>query len=113
MSNENPGYVNQLVITFESDDRNNVTWTVRADDAVKATMHMDMAELVRAGAPLSALGIRALYDIVCENVLELALQRGNLYQCREWLQNLIEPSADRANGNDSLEGDVPAGVLIH
>jgi len=113
MSNENPVYVNQLVITFEGDDRNNVSWTVRPDDAVRDTMHMDMAELVRSGAPLPALGIRALYEIVCENELELALQKGNLYQCREWLQNLLEAPADRANSNDPVDGEVPTGALIH
>jgi len=114
MSNENPVHVNQLVITFEGDDRNNVSWEVRTDNAVTATMHLDMRELVQAGAPLSALGIRALHDIICENMLVLALEKGNLYQLKEYIHNLAEARPDRA---DDIEGavdrNIAEGVVIH
>jgi len=114
MSNENPLYVNELVITFEGDGQNNVNWSVRTDNAVSATLHMNMTELVRAGAPLSALGIRALYDIVCENMLELALEKGNLYQYRELALSLADGRADSADDIEGILGeDIADGVAIH
>ena len=114
MSNENPVYVNELVITFEGDDQNNVSWRVRVDDSVANTMHASFEELARAGAPLSAMGIRALYEIVCENMVDLALEKGNLFQCREYLREMREQNLSTA---DDIEGtltdDVAEGVVMH
>ena len=114
MSNERPVYVNELVVTFEGDDQNNVSWKVRADDSVNDTLHASFDELVRAGAPLSALGIRALFEILCENMIVLALEKGNLYQCREHIREHNELSL---GGTDDIEGamesDVMEGAVIH
>ncbi len=114
MSNENPKFVNRLVVTFEGDDQNNVSWEVGTDDAVMATMHMDMRELVQAGAPLSALGIRALYEIVTENMLILALEKGSLYQYKEYIHNLTDARPDRADDIEgAVECNIAEGVVIH
>ena len=114
MSNENPVYVNELVVTFEGDDQNNVSWKVRADDSVTNTLHASFEELCRAGAPLSALGIRALFEILCENMVVLALEKGNLFQCREHIRAHNEQSlrlVDDIEG--TLESDIAEGVVIH
>ena len=114
MSNENPVHVNQLVVTFEGDDENNVSWEVQADDSVAKTMHASFDELARAGAPLSALGTRALFEMLCENLVVLALEKGNLYQCKEYIREHNEP---RLSSADDIEGtvvnDIAEGVVIH
>jgi len=114
MSNENPVFVNKLVVTFEGDDQNNVSWKVRADDDVMETLHSSFDELVRAGAPLSVLGIRALYEILCQNQVVLALEKGNLYQCREHIREHNESSLGRADDIEGVvESDAVEGVVIH
>ena len=114
MSNERPVYVNELVVTFEGDDKDNVSWKVQADDSVANTMHASIEELARAGAPLSALGIRALFELLCENMVALALEKGNLYQCREHIR---EHTDNCLNRSDEVEGlsmnDDAESIVIH
>lgn len=114
MSNENSVYVNELVVTFEGDDQNNVSWSIRADDSVRNSLHASMDELARAGAPLSAMGIRALYEILGENLINLALEKGNLYQCREYIREAREhslPEVEDVEG--AVDCDVGEGAVIH
>ena len=114
MSNENPVYVNELVVTFEGDDQNNVSWKVRADESVTKSLHASFDELAQAGAPLSVMGIRALYEILCENMIVLALEKGNLYQLREYIREMSEQNLPKAEGSEStVDGDIAEGVVIH
>jgi len=114
MSNENPVYVNELIVTFEGDDQNNVSWSIRADDSVRNSLHASMDELARAGAPLSAMGIRALYEILGENLINLALEKGNLYQCREYIRGIRGQSLPEAEGVEGvMDGDVGEGIVVH
>ena len=114
MSNDKPVYVNELVVTFEGDDPNNVSWKVRADDSVTDTLHASFEDLARAGAPLSALGIRALFEILCENMIVLALEKGNLYQFREHVREHNELCLGGADDvEDAVESAIMEGVVIH
>jgi len=114
MSNENPVSVNELVVTFEGDDQNNVSWKVSADDAVTDTLHASFEDLARAGAPLSALGIRALFEILCENMVTLALEKGNLFQFREHVRKHNERSLLMADDIEvEVDSDTAEGVVIH
>ena len=114
MTIENPVYVNEVVVTFKGDDQNNVSWSVRTDESVSNSMHASFEELARSGAPLSVMGIRALYEILCENMVVLALEKGNLFQCRQYLQ---ESAATLPEGSDDVldmvDGDIGEGVVIH
>ena len=114
MSNENPVYTNQVVVTLEGDDQNNVSWSVRADDSVVNSMHTSFEELARAGAPLSVMGIRALYEFLCDHMVVLALEKGNLYQCREYLKARDEKDQGMVeNLEGTLGGDVEEGIVVH
>ena len=75
MSNNKAVYSHQLTVTFEQDADNNLSWIVQADEAVSKTSHAGYEELVRAGAPLAALGIRALFDLLGEDMIRLVLDR--------------------------------------
>ena len=114
MSNEKPVYVNEVVITFEGDDQNNVSWSIRTDEMVTNSMHASFEELAKDGAPLSVMGIRALYEMLCENLVVLALEKGNLYQCREYLKGYQELCRGQVGDVEGgVDGDVLEGVVIH
>ena len=114
MSNENPRFLNQVVVTFESDDHYNVSWTVSPDEMVRDTLQMSLEELARAGAPLTVLGIRALYDALDDQQLVPALERGNLHQLREYIRQLSAGNEGAAESIENLPGDdVMEGVVVH
>jgi hypothetical protein len=103
-----------VVVTFENDDPYNVSWTVRPDEMVRDTLHLSLDELARAGAPLTVLGIRALYDALGDQHLVPALERGNLHQLREYIRRLNDPDADTAEGIDDMSADdALEGAVVH
>ena len=53
MSNENIVCSHQLVIRFEQDADNMISWSVQADAAIENTMQASLDELANAGAPLA------------------------------------------------------------
>ena len=83
MSNEKAIYSHELTIRFDQDADSVVSWTVQTDDAVANTCHASYDELARAGAPLAALGIRALFDLLGEDMIHLALYKANGYLWKE------------------------------
>jgi len=114
MSNENPKYVNQVVVIFEGDDQNNVSWRVQADDVIQDTLHLSIDQLARAGAPLAVMGIRALYEILGDSLINLALEKGNLYQCREYIRQYRELDAGAGEGIEGVTDDAASeGVVVH
>ena len=114
MSNESPRYVNQVVVTFESDDQYNVNWTIQPDDMVRNTLHMSLEDLARASAPLTVLGIRALFDAMDERQLMPALEKGNLHQLREYIRQLNAGHEGEAEGIEEMPDDgALEGVVVH
>ena len=77
MSNENKVYTHELTVTFECDEFNNLSWRIDTDDAVTRTLDASYEELASARAPLAALGIRVLRDLLGSGFLELALDKAN------------------------------------
>jgi hypothetical protein len=54
---------NTLTIRFDQLEDNRVNWYVEPDDNVFETQALSLIELAECGAPLSALGIRALWKL--------------------------------------------------
>jgi hypothetical protein len=90
MSNDKHVYVHELVVKFECDENNVVNWIISTDDAVNNTLDADYEELARAGAPLSALGIRVLRDLLGDGIIDLALDRANNYVWRRYFEQHAE-----------------------
>ena len=114
MSNNKAVYSHQLTVTFEQDADNNLSWTVEADEAVSKTSHAGYEELVRAGAPLAALGIRALFDLLGEDMIRLVLDKANGYLWKECYRLQAQqhlPGEDDIDG--ALAGDSDEAVVIH
>ena len=90
MSNDKKVYTHQLVVKFECDEHNSLNWWIGTDDAVDKTLDNSYEELASAGAPLSALGIRVLRDLLGERLIELALDRANNYVWRRYFERHTE-----------------------
>jgi hypothetical protein len=103
MSNENIVYSNELVVRFEQDAEGVVNWIVKPDAAVDSTSHATLDELARAGAPLAALATRALWELLYQNMINLALERGNMYLWKECYREL---SQEVPSGSGDIEGEV-------
>ena len=73
-----------------------------------------MDELASAGAPLAALGVRALSDLIHPDIITAALNVGNMHLWKEYYRRLKE---DVSPGSSVIEGE-PAGdgeevVMLH
>jgi hypothetical protein len=104
----------QLLVTFEQGEDNNVSWGAEPDEAIVKTEQVSMEDLAKAGAPLAALGIRALWEIVANDTITTALDRGNMQLWREIFRQMNE---DNDAVPDSAESesvhDFVEGVVIH
>lgn len=74
---ENVVYRNELTITFEQMADGTVKWRLLPDELLWRTRAMDLFELAELGAPLSALGIRALLKLCEDGLVFNALEQGN------------------------------------
>ena len=114
MSNEKAIYSHQLVVRFDQDADNVVSWIVQTDDAVANTCHASYDELAGAGAPLAALGIRALFDLLGEDMINLVLDKANGYlwkECYRLQGQQCLPGSDDIDG--TVVGDSEEGVVVH
>ena len=114
MSNKKAVFSHELIVRFDEDDGRQVSWSVRPDDAILDTMNASYEELVKAGAPLSALGIRVLWELLGENLVVLALDRANNYLLQDYCRRLEQsslPEFDDIEGN--LVNDSEESAVIH
>ena len=114
MSNNAVVHRHHLLITFEQGEDNNISWVARPDDAIANTEELSLEELAKAGAPLAALGIRALWEIVASETITTALDRGNMQIWQEIFRQMNE-GGDAASDNTENESaaDVVEGVVLH
>ena len=114
MSNNKAVYSHQLTVTFEQDADDTVNWIVQADEAVSKTSHATYEELARAGAPLAALGIRALFDLLGEDMIRLVLDKANGHL---WKECYRLHAQQHLSGPDDIDGavagDSEEAVAIH
>ena len=89
MSNENTNHRFELQVIFEEDENAHITWSLEADERIEQTSAFNCEELTEAGAPLAALGIKVLHQLLAEQRIELALNKAdnyrwwNLFQCMQ------------------------------
>ncbi len=114
MSNVNVVCSHQLVVRFDQLEDGTVDWFVNADAAIESTTHASFDELARAGAPLAALGIRALWELVYPEIINAALNTGNMHvwkECYLRLSKQVSPDSRAIEG--VLARDADDGVVIH
>lgn len=77
MSEEKVLCSHELVIRFDQLEGNRVNWYVTPDDAVWNTRNLSLIDLVECGAPLAALGIRALWKLCKDGLVYHSLEQAN------------------------------------
>ena len=68
---------NVLTIRFDQLEDNRVIWYIEPDDDVCKTEALSLIELAECGAPLSALGIRALWKMCADGLVFNSLEQAN------------------------------------
>ena len=122
MSDKDIVCTHELTVTFDQLKDGSLNWLIQPDASVENTSHASFDELAAAGAPLSAMGIRALWDMLQNNLVFLALEKANGYIWKAgYLQtrpkNPPEQDAEGLGEGEALEGtlggDVEEGVVVH
>jgi hypothetical protein len=106
MSDKNVIGSNELVVRYEQCDDGSVNWLVQADEAVAGILHLSYDELARDGAPLSAIGTKALWELLSESMVVLALEKANGYLWKEDSRQMHQQHL-------FVQGDVEEGVIVH
>ena len=114
MTTEKIIHSHQLVITFNQDENAHVHWQITPDNAVESTSEATCEQLAKAGAPLAALGIRVLLDMLSEQLITIALDKANNHI---WQEHLIQLQNAMTGETPALEAGVDAEseevVVIH
>ena len=114
MSNENIVCTHELTVRFDQLEDGSVNWLVQPSEAVANTTHASFEELTEAGAPLAALGIRALWELLGENLIGFALDKANGHLWKAAFLRLDQQvSPDSLALEGELAGDVDESVVVH
>ena len=114
MSNENIVCSHELVVRLDQLEDGTVNWLVQPSEAVANTTHASFDEMVDAGAPLSALGIRALWELMGDKLVHLALEQANGYLWKSAYRQLLQQAAlDAWPVEGELVSDAEDAVVIH
>ena len=68
---------NELTIRFDQLEGNRVNWYIAPDEKILETQELSLIDLVECGAPLSALGIRALWKLCEDGLVFNSLEQAN------------------------------------
>ncbi|MGK2927238.1 MAG: hypothetical protein ACSLE2_16600 [Lysobacterales bacterium] len=77
MSNENVVSSHHLVVRFDQLEDGTVTWYATPDEQIGQTRALGLARMAECGAPLAALGIRALWKLCEDGLIYHALEEAN------------------------------------
>jgi hypothetical protein len=77
MSDEKVLCSHVLTIRFDQLEGNRVNWYVEPDEMVGQTNYLSLIDLAECGAPLAAMGIRALWKLCVDGLVHNALEQAN------------------------------------
>ena len=106
MSNEKIVCANELIIRFEQMEDGTVNWTVIPDEKVHQTQNLNLMDLAECGAPLSAMGIRALWKLCADGLVFTSLEMANA------IKNGVNQRIAVRQATGELE-DASQEVVIH
>ena len=106
MSEERVVCSHHLTIRFDQLEGNRVNWYVEPDDEVLRDRGLSLIDLAERGAPLSALGIRALLKLCIDGLVFNSLEQADSIQ--------FEVSKRLVSGPPLIDAEaVPEGVSIN
>ena len=77
MSSEKVLCSNELTIRFDQLEGNRVNWYITPDDDVWENRGLSLIDLAECGAPLSALGIRTLWNLCRDGLVYNSLKQAS------------------------------------
>jgi hypothetical protein len=77
MSDERVLCSHVLTIRFDQLEGNRVNWYIEPDEQVHTTQTLSLIDLAECGAPLAAMGIRALWKLCADGLVYNALEQAN------------------------------------
>ena len=80
MSEEKVLCSHELVIRFDQLENNQVNWYVIPDEKVLNTQSLSLIDLAECRAPLSAMGIRALWKLCADGLVYNSLEQASSIQ---------------------------------
>ena len=106
MSEEKVLCSHELVIRFDQLEGNRVNWYVVPDEKIRQSQSLSLIDLAESGAPLAAMGIRALWKLCRDGLIYNALEQANDTQ--------VEVNRRLATGPvEALMDLAPEGVTIN
>ena len=66
-----------LTVRFDQLEDNSVNWHIQPDEQIERTYRLSMLDLAECGAPLAAMGIRALWKMCLDGLVFNALEQAN------------------------------------
>ena len=66
-----------LTVRFDQLEDNSINWSVEPDEQVERTWNLSLLDLAECGAPLAAMGIRALWKLCIDGLVYNALEQAN------------------------------------
>ena len=66
-----------LTVRFDQLEDNSIKWHVEPDNQVERTWNLSLLDLAEGGAPLAAMGIRALWKMCIDGLVYNALEQAN------------------------------------
>ena len=70
----------ELIVQIDQLEGNRVNWRVIPDEDVWNTHSLSLIDLAESGAPLSAMGIRALWKLCLDGLIYNSLEQANSIQ---------------------------------
>ena len=80
MSDEKVLCSHVLTIRFDQLEDNRVNWYIQPDEKVRQVLSLSLIDLAECGAPLAAMGIRALWKLCADGLVFNALEQANAIQ---------------------------------
>ena len=103
MSDEKVFCFNQLTIRFETLEDGRVKYYVLPDKKVYATRDMSLMDMAESRAPLSSLGIRALWKMCNDGLVFTALETASAF--RDGVEQRIAASEVASEAQD-MAGEI-------
>lgn len=112
MTNENITHTHELVVRFDQHEDGTLSWQVQPDSAVLNTLDASYEGLAEAGAPLAALGIRSLFEMLDKSLINIALDKASNYLWKEHFKRLSERVLDDQAEHESMTSNQAEGPMV-
>ena len=114
MNSEDIKFSYGLTIRFDQDHEGKLAWSMEVDSDIEKTLQLDYDVLASHGIPLSALGIRVLFNMLQDGLIIQALDKANNFI---WRERLIRAQQEMAEVDTAPEEKLSAviedGAVIH